>query len=94
MKELYKRYAELYATMKEVEAEMEDVKNHITGFMLEKNVGQVKTEFGKFALRERVVYEFSPAIDKLKADVKKAEAEEKATGKAKSNTSRFLAFTR
>lgn len=92
MDKTYARYAEIVAIQKQLDDELQELKDQITGYMLGQDIRQLETSVGKFTLAERAQWKYTANIDALNEQVKKQKKLEEEQGQAKASTLRYLTF--
>lgn len=89
---VFKRYADITQEMKKLEEEQAILKDHIIGYMNEKDTALVETDFGKFKINERINWKYGETVDAKNEELKEAKKKEEEDGVAQSSTLRFLTF--
>lgn len=77
---------------KQLEEEQQELKDQITGHMLDTDVRQIDTVAGRFTLAERAQWKYTNNIDLLNEQLKKQKRWEEEHGEAKASTLRYLTF--
>lgn len=90
--ELFKRYAELQAEIKEKTELLDAVKEGIVNHMHKAKKENEVTEFGKFTIAKRKNWIYTPAVDKIKEKLDLAKVKEQENGKAQMEITNYLTF--
>ena len=91
IKEVFRRYEELKAAIKDAETQIEALKPQILEAIPEGK--DVKGEYGTFHVQLRPTWKFSATHKAMKEDLKKLEDDEKAKGIAMPSYASILVYT-
>lgn len=86
-----KRYEAAKIAIKEHEAVIDELKEEIASFIPEGS--EVESEHGKFYLQTKEKFTYSESTQRIAADLKEAQAREKADGTATSDKTFILMFS-
>ena len=92
-KELYREYELLVMEFKKLEAYREDLRTKILESMVNENAKDVTTDFGKFTVGKRIVWEYTPKVKALEDRVKLARLNEQKRGIAHAEERSYLLYT-
>lgn len=92
MENIYKKYAEITASIKALEEEKKLVNDQILQDLSTQEVNQCKSEVGTFSLVERKTWKYSDAVKTKEQEVKELKKEEESIGIANSSSSFSLRF--
>lgn len=85
IKDVLRAYAEKKAKVKQIEADLEEMKPLIIEHLAQQGVDKLPTSLGTFTVSERSTWKYSPAVEKL-------QEEEKQRGIATKKVSTTLTF--
>ena len=91
-KQMFSEYAALVEQEKAIKEKLAELKNHIVGFMQEKDVSKLETEVGVFQMRGRAVWKYSQQVKEFEKQLKEAKQQEEGNGVATSTISEYLTF--
>jgi len=92
MKKIYQEYADLKAQAEEIDLKIKAINPLIVEDMKEKGNEKLETPFGKFIVKELTSWEYSDAVDNVKAKLVTLQTKEQKTGVAKATVKPSLTF--
>lgn len=92
MQDILKRYAKLNASLKELEAKKDLLRDEIVKDFKKRKVEKEETAYGNFTIGHRLSWIYSEEIKKLEDKVKIAKDKEQKKGIAESSTTDYLLF--
>jgi len=91
-KKVMAEFVKITSELKALEEKREALRESIVQEMDSEKLTKVESDYGVFSIAQRVSYEYTDAVAKLKEKVKLAEIKEQKTGKAKERVTAYLYF--
>lgn len=91
-KKVMAEFVKITSELKALEEKREALRESIVQEMDREKLTKVESDYGVFSIAQRVSYEYTDAIKKLKEKVKLAELKEQKTGKATERITQYLYF--